>query len=84
MEKYDRSGAFQAGDASAAAFFDTMEARGWIDSRGFPIANWRAAYRRFATGWREQEQSKALKRNGSFTAKDLPNDNLRFKDLPPL
>jgi uncharacterized protein YdaU (DUF1376 family) len=42
---------------TAVAFFDTMEAGGWVTRQGHPIADWRAAFRRYATVWNEREKS---------------------------
>ena len=36
---------------SAAAFFDSQEADGWINRNGHPIADWRAALRRYSSNW---------------------------------
>jgi hypothetical protein len=33
------------------AFFDRMEAEGWITPRGFPLADWRPRFRSWATNW---------------------------------
>lgn len=40
----------------AIAFFDTQEANGWITKNGFPIADWRAALRRYASLWMQNER----------------------------
>lgn len=33
------------------AFFDRMEADGWINAHGFPLVDWRARFRSWATAW---------------------------------
>lgn len=38
---------------AAMAFFDEAEACGWIDRYGCPVADWRAAARRYASKWAE-------------------------------
>lgn len=35
----------------AESFFDDFAARGWRDSRGIPLADWRPAARRYARSW---------------------------------
>lgn len=42
----------------AVAFHDTQQAEGWITRNGHPIADWRAALRRYASRWNELEKSK--------------------------
>jgi hypothetical protein len=42
----------------AVAFHDTQQAEGWITRNGHPIADWRAALRRYASRWNEIEKSK--------------------------
>jgi len=33
------------------AFFDRMEADGWVNKEGFPLADWRPRFRSWATSW---------------------------------
>lgn len=40
------------------AFHDTQSAEGWITRNGHPIADWRAAFRRYLSRWNEYEKSK--------------------------
>jgi uncharacterized protein YdaU (DUF1376 family) len=42
----------------AVAFHDTQQAEGWITRNGHPIADWRAALRRYASRWNEIEKTK--------------------------
>jgi hypothetical protein len=36
-------------------FFDRMEADGWINAQGHPLADWRARFRTWATAWTNNE-----------------------------
>ena len=45
-------------EACAVAFHDTQQAAGWITRHGHSIADWRAALRRYASVWNENEKSK--------------------------
>jgi ABC-type uncharacterized transport system fused permease/ATPase subunit len=45
-------------DACAVAFHDSQQAAGWITKHGHSIADWRAALRRYASMWNENEKSK--------------------------
>ncbi len=38
-------------DECAEAFFDRMEADGWINNQGHPLADWRPRFRLWATAW---------------------------------
>jgi uncharacterized protein YdaU (DUF1376 family) len=42
----------------AVAFHDTQQAEGWITRNGHPIADWRAALRRYASRWNEIEKGR--------------------------
>jgi hypothetical protein len=52
-------------EACAVAFHDTQQAHGWITKHGHSIADWRAALRRYASAWNENEKSKGA--NGHKT-----------------
>ncbi len=41
----------------AVAFHDTQQAEGWITRNGNPISDWRAAMRRYASRWNENEKT---------------------------
>lgn len=38
-------------DDCCEKFFDRMEAEGWINKQGFPLADWRARFREWAGAW---------------------------------
>lgn len=38
-------------DECCEKFYDRMEADGWINIRGFPLNDWRARFREWATAW---------------------------------
>lgn len=38
-------------DECCEGFFDRMEADGWINNQGHPLADWRARFRTWATAW---------------------------------
>ncbi len=66
---------------SAIAFHDTQSAEGWITRNGHPIADWRAAYRRYLSRWIEFEKSKATK-SGAPPAKRQGEYPEPTKDIP--
>ena len=35
----------------AESFFDDFSARGWRDSKGIPLADWKPAARKYARSW---------------------------------
>lgn len=45
-------------EACAVAFHDTQQATGWITKHGHSIADWRAALRRYASAWNENEKAR--------------------------
>lgn len=45
-------------ETCAVAFHDTQQASGWITKHGHSIADWRAALRRYAALWNENEKAK--------------------------
>ena len=46
------------------AFFDRMEAEGWVTPRGFPLNDWRARFRSWVTNW----ANNSARPNGRRTA----------------
>ena len=58
VKRYAASAPLPISDACAVAFHDTQQAEGWITRNGHPIADWRAALRRYASRWNEVEKSK--------------------------
>jgi len=58
VKRYAASAPVPISDACAVAFHDTQQAEGWITRNGHPIADWRAAVRRYASRWNELEKSK--------------------------
>ena len=58
VKRYAPSAPVPISDACAVAFHDTQQAEGWITRNGHPIADWRAALRRYASRWNEVEKSK--------------------------
>lgn len=58
---YAASAPVPISEACAVAFHDTQQAAGWITKHGHSIADWRAALRRYASVWNENEKSKSLK-----------------------
>ena len=52
---YARDCPIMAKPEAATAFFDSMESNGWITRQGHPIADWRAAFRRYASVWNERD-----------------------------
>jgi len=66
VKAYARSAVIPISEACAVAFFDTQEASGWITRHGHAIADWRAALRRYASLWNQNEQ-RAAQRGGRPT-----------------
>lgn len=60
VKRYAASAPVPMSEECAIAFHDTQEAAGWITNRGFPIADWRAALRRYASHWKANEQGRNL------------------------
>ena len=58
VKRYAVSAPVPISEACAVAFHDTQQAEGWITRNGHPIADWRAALRRYASRWNEYEKSK--------------------------
>lgn len=56
-------------EACTMAFHDTQQAAGWITKHGHSIADWRAALRRYASVWNENEKSKPGPRTDHRQAK---------------
>lgn len=56
---YARSAPLAILEDCAVAFYDTQQAAGWITRHGHSIADWRAALRRYAAVWNENEKSKS-------------------------
>lgn len=59
VKAYAQSAPVPISEACAIAFHDTQEAHGWITKHGHSIADWRAALRRYASLWNENEKSKS-------------------------
>lgn len=59
VKSYAASSPVPISEACAIAFHDTQQASGWITKHGHSIADWRAALRRYASAWNENEKSKA-------------------------
>lgn len=55
---YAASAPVPISEACAVAFHDTQQAAGWITKHGHSIADWRAALRRYASLWNENEKAK--------------------------
>ena len=49
--------------ACASTFFDSMEAAGWIDTRGRNVWDWKASARLFATRWQNNLPTAKTKKN---------------------
>lgn len=64
VKDYARSAPVPITEECSVAFHDTQQAAGWITRHGHSIADWRAALRRYASSWNENEKSKAS-RNGA-------------------
>lgn len=58
VTQYARSAPVPISEACAVAFHDTQQASGWITKHGHSIADWRAALRRYASMWNENEKAK--------------------------
>jgi hypothetical protein len=58
VKSYAASAPVPISEACAVAFYDTQEASGWITKHGHSIADWRAALRRYASMWNENEKGK--------------------------
>lgn len=52
----------------AESFFDDFAARGWKDSRGIPLADWKPAARKYARSWAVNNIQKG--RQGNVPRKD--------------
>lgn len=70
----------------AIAYFDEMEAVGWIGKNGHPIVDWRAGLRRYASHWNLNEQAKKMKtgKPDHREAKKLNEFTEKFTPLPRL
>jgi hypothetical protein len=55
---YAASAPIPISEVCAVAFHDTQQAAGWITKHGHSIADWRAALRRYASLWNENEKAK--------------------------
>lgn len=60
VKAYAASSPTPISEICAIAFHDTQEAAGWITKHGHSIADWRAALRRYASLWNENEKSHRL------------------------
>jgi uncharacterized protein YdaU (DUF1376 family) len=58
VKRYATSAPVPISVECAIAFHDTQQAEGWITRNGHPIADWRAALRRYASRWNEFEKTK--------------------------
>ena len=58
VKRYAASAPVPISAECAVAFHDTQQAEGWITRNGHPIADWRAALRRYASRWNEIEKTK--------------------------
>lgn len=65
VKAYAASAPTPISEACAVAFHDTQQAAGWITKHGHSIADWRAALRRYAAYWNENEKAKGI--NGSLS-----------------
>lgn len=59
VKAYAVSAPIPISEACAVAFHDTQQAAGWITKHGHSIADWRAALRRYASIWNENDKSKS-------------------------
>lgn len=57
--KFGRGQMPPVSDECCEAFFDRMESEGWITPKGFPLADWRARFRSWATNWANNTGRKA-------------------------
>jgi uncharacterized protein YdaU (DUF1376 family) len=60
VKAYAASAPVPITEVCAVAFYDTQQAGGWITKHGHSIADWRAALRRYAALWNENEKSKPV------------------------
>jgi len=51
IKAYANSQPMAISDECIDAFFDKMDTNGFVCDRGFPLNNWRARFRTFATNW---------------------------------
>lgn len=51
VKAFAKSQPMPISDECCEAFFDRMEAEGWVTPRGFPLADWRARFRSWVTNW---------------------------------
>lgn len=58
VKRYALSAPVPISAECAVAFHDTQQAEGWLTRNGHPIADWRAALRRYASRWNEIEKTK--------------------------
>lgn len=58
VKRYSASAPVPISVQCAIAFHDTQEMQGWVTNQGHPIADWRAALRRYASRWNEHEKGK--------------------------
>ena len=56
--KFAKSQPMPITDDCCEAFFDRMEAEGWVTPRGLPLADWRARFRTWATNWTNNANAK--------------------------
>ena len=63
VKQYASSAPVPISEPCAIAFYDTQEAAGWITKHGHPIADWRAALRRYASHWNQNESKKPNPKN---------------------
>ncbi|WP_193211440.1 hypothetical protein [Luteolibacter marinus] len=72
VKRYAASAPVPISEACAVAFHDTQQAEGWITRNGHPIADWRAALRRYASRWNEYEKSKGAPPVGAGRPRPAP------------
>lgn len=60
--------------AAASAFFDELEACGWVNRHGQKVTNWQAAARKWMHSWSERE-ALAAQRNRNGQAPPMPSRN---------
>ena len=70
----------------ATAFYDSAQAEGWLGRSGRPIADWRAALRRYASRWNEIEKSKPSAASRDWraekAAREFPEPQHKTTPLP--
>lgn len=84
VKSYAHSAPVPISEACAIAFHDTQEAHGWITKHGHSIADWRAALRRYASLWNENEKSKPPSKTEHRQAKastEYPEPKLKLPRL---